>query len=77
MASAEEYLSTTFQPSKGIFIDDLENKKNITRFAVEICPLRIPTHPKDIALPERAGVQSEPSAPKQDLYRVPSTTTLS
>ena len=68
MASAEEYLSTTSQPSKRIFFDDLENKKNITRFAVEICPLGIPTHPKDIALPERAGVQSEPSAPKQDLY---------
>ena len=56
IASAEDHLSTTSQLSKGIFIDDLENKKNITRFAVEICPLGILTHPKDIALPERAGV---------------------
>ena len=59
------YIGETFRKHiGGKWFMDLENKKNITRFAVEICPLGIPTHPKDIALPERAGVQWEPSAPK-------------
>ncbi|ERJ71281.1 hypothetical protein HMPREF1556_01378, partial [Porphyromonas sp. oral taxon 278 str. W7784] len=46
IASAEEHLSTTYEPSKRIFIDDLENKKNITRFAVEICPYGDPNAPQ-------------------------------
>ena len=28
IASTEEHLSTTYEPSKGIFFDDLENKKS-------------------------------------------------